>query len=141
MRKLCLLNLVRTPTLAIYEYTASLSPKYVFSLSENNQQGSHLLSIVPRLKCGSGSLKVSCGGGLGMNMTKPFGAGDGFSTIGINYERYRKTDTISYFLDLNKQLGHENITLDTQLNHDRAYALGGASPADYGIRSTLNIAF
>ena len=124
-----------------HEYTASLSPKYVFSLSRDNKQTSHLLSIVPRLKCGSGSLNASCGGGLGVNMTKPFAKADGFSTVGINYERYRKTDTISYFLDLNKQLGHENITLDTQLNHDRATAISTSSPADYGIRSTLNIQF
>ena len=124
-----------------HEYTASLSPKYVFSLSRDNEQSSHLLSIVPRLKCGSGSLSASCGGGLGINMTKPFAKADGFSTVGINYERYRKTDTISYFLDLNKQLGHENITLDTQLNHDRANAISTSSPADYGIRSTLNIQF
>ena len=124
-----------------HEYTASLSPKYVFSLSRDNKQTSHLLSIVPRLKCGSGSLNASCGGGLGVNMTKPFAKADGFSTVGINYERYRKTDTISYFLDLNKQLGHENITLDTQLNHDRANAISTSSPADYGIRSTLNIQF
>ena len=124
-----------------HEYTASLSPKYVFSLSRDNKQNSHLLSIVPRLKCGSGSLSASCGGGLGINMTKPFAKADGFSTVGINYERYRKTDTISYFLDLNKELGHENITLDTQLNHDRANAISTSSPADYGIRTTLNIQF
>ena len=131
---------------AYHEYTASFSPKYVFSLSENagSQTGweqGRLLSFVPRIKCGSGSLDTSCGGGFGINLTKPFAKGNGFSTLGINYERYRKTDTISYFLDLNKQLGHENISLDTQLNHDTSSMPNISSPADYGIQSTLRIQF
>ena len=124
-----------------HQYTASFSPKYVFSLSGNEPENEHLLSMAPRVKCGSGSLKTSCGGGFGISMTKPFAKKNGFSTFGIEYERYRKTDTISYFLDLNKQLGHENITLDTTLNHNRMNAAAKSVPVDYGIHSTLHLYF
>ena len=130
--------------LAIYEFSGDLLYNYQ---TEHTARFSNGIASFDRLMAGktyheyTASLNASCGGGLSVNMTKPFAKADGFSTVGINYERYRKTDTISYFLDLNKQLGHENITLDTQLNHDRANAISTSSPADYGIRSTLNIQF
>ena len=126
---------------AYHEITGSFAPKFIYSLGRDKAGGESLLTFNTRLKCGTGSLSTSCGGGLGLNVTRPFKKGDGFSTFGFNYERYRKTDTYSYFLDLNKQLGHEHISVDTRLNHNRILSPVMRKPVDTGISSTLRMRF
>ena len=129
-----------------HEYTVSFSPKFLYPLSKNysaedKTTQKRLLGITPALKCGAGTLDQSCGGGLGLNITQPFSDTDGYSTFGFNFERYRKTDTISYFLELNHKLGHENITLGTRLNHNSSRLEELSSPSTYGLRSSLNVKF
>lgn len=126
---------------AYHEVTGSFAPKFVYNFGGGKAQNDRLLTLTSRLKCGMGSLNMSCGGGFGANYTRPFEKGDGFSTLGFNFERYRKTDTYSYFLDLNKQLLHKNITLDTRLNHDEYFSPVMLRPKDYGIHSTLRMKF
>ena len=122
------------------ELSVRLSPKYIFSLNDNGEEKGQLLTIAPTIKCGSGNGETSCGGGMELSLTAPFAKDNGFTMFGINVERYRETDTISTFLDINRQITHEAINLNTRLNQTQ-HQHDTDQPDEMSLNTELKLSF
>ena len=124
-----------------YEIIGRLEPKLNFEFGSDNLKKRNL-QISPLLKCGTGSMKADCGGGLAANISTPMEAGKGHLTFGLRYEHYRDTDFMEYLVNINQYLfNNDNIKLNTEVKLDTDDASGSVSPQDYSVGSSLNITF
>ena len=124
-----------------YEIIGRLEPKLNFEFGSDNLNKRNL-QISPLLKCGTGTMKADCGGGLAANISTPMEASKGHLTFGLRYEHYRDTDFMEYLVNINQYLfNNDNIKLNTEVKLDTDDASGSVSPQDYSVGSSLNITF
>ena len=64
---------------------------------------------------------------------------EGHTSFGLSADRYRNTDTISYFIDINRSLlGHKDIRFDTHLKQLFTGGASGGRP-EYAINSVVRL--
>ena len=64
---------------------------------------------------------------------------EGHTSLGLSVDRYRNTDTISYFIDINRSLmGHKDIRFDTHLKQLFTGGATGGQP-EYAINSVVRL--
>lgn len=83
------------------------------------------LQLAPSVRCGSGTGGLSFGYGVSAGLSQMTTDNEGHISICLSVDRYRKTDTLSYFVDINRSLlGLKDIRFDT---HPKQLFTGGAS--------------
>ena len=123
----------------VTDTSAIFTPKFIFDLNEDADETPANLQLAPSVRCGSGTGGSSCGYGLSTSFSQMMTGGDGHMSFGLSADRYRKTDTISYFIDINQSLlGHKGIRFDTHL---KQVVTGGSSSGlpDYRINSVVRL--
>ena len=122
----------------VTDYSLSLSPVFTFNLE--SELPKHI-EFAPSVKCGNGTAKSSCGYGIKSSLSQIVEEDGEHYSLGVAFDRYRKTDAISYSFDYKKPLlqkgGPEFITnLHQKLDPKQLYWAG-----DYEIKSTLKVPF
>ena len=123
----------------VTDTSAIFTPKFIFDLNEDADESPANLQLAPSVRCGSGTGGSSCGYGLSTSFSQMMTGGDGHMSFGLSADRYRNTDTISYFIDINRSLlGHKGIRFDTHL---KQVVTGGSSSGlpDYRINSVVRL--
>ncbi|EHI48880.1 Calx-beta domain-containing protein [SAR116 cluster alpha proteobacterium HIMB100] len=99
----------------VSDYSGTLTPMFIFDLGGPRAQ---TFEFSPSIKCGNGTADKSCGYGVKTSLSQMFSRSDGHYSVGLAYDRYRKTDTISYSLDINQPVfGGRGARFDANLNH------------------------
>ena len=122
----------------VTDYSLSLSPVFTFKLE--SELPKHI-EFAPSVKCGNGTAKSSCGYGIKSSLSQMIDEDGEHYSFGVAFDRYRKTNTISYEFDYKTPLlqkgGPEFTTnLHQKLDPKQLYWAG-----DYEIKSMLKVPF
>ena len=122
----------------VTDTSAILTPKFIFDLNEQPDTPPANLQLAPSLRCGSGTGGSSCGYGLSTSFSQMMTDGQGHISFGLSADRYRRTDTLSGFIDINRSLlGHKGIRFDTHL---KQLVTGGSDGRpNYAINSVVRL--
>ena len=123
----------------VTDTSAIFTPKFIFDLNDQDASVPSNLQLAPSVRCGSGTGGSSCGYGVSASLSQMMSDDEGHMSFGVSADRYRKTDTISYFIDINRSLlGHKGIRFDTHL---KQLVTGGASGSrpEYAINSVVRL--
>ena len=100
----------------VTDTSAIFTPKFILDLQDSEDEQPSNLQLAPSVRCGSGTGGSSCGYGVSASLSQMMADREGHTSLGLSVDRYRNTDTISYFIDINRSLlGHKDIRFDTHL--------------------------
>ena len=123
----------------VTDTSAIFTPKFIFDLQDAEDAQPSNLQLAPSGRCGSGTGGLSCGYGVSASLSQMTADDEGHTSIGLSVDRYRKTDTLSYFIDINRSLlGRKDIRFDTHLKQLFTGGASGGRP-EYAINSVVRL--
>ncbi|EHI49723.1 Calx-beta domain-containing protein, partial [SAR116 cluster alpha proteobacterium HIMB100] len=123
----------------VTDTSAIFTPKFIFDLQDAEDKQPSNLQLAPSVRCGSGTGSSSCGYGVSASLSQMMADNEGHTSFGLSVDRYRNTDTISYFIDINRSLlGHKGIRFDTHLKQLVTGGGSGGRP-EYAINSVVRL--
>ena len=123
----------------VTDTSAIFTPKFIFDLQDSEDEQPSNLQLAPSVRCGSGTGGSSCGYGVSASLSQMTADREGHTSLGLSVDRYRNTDTISYFIDINRSLmGHKDIRFDTHLKQLFTGGATGGQP-EYAINSVVRL--
>ena len=123
----------------VTDTSAIFTPKFIFDLQDAEDKQPSNLQLAPSVRCGSGTGGSSCGYGVSASLSQMMADNEGHTSFGLSVDRYRNTDTISYFIDINRSLlGHKGIRFDTHLKQLVTGGGSGGRP-EYAINSVVRL--
>ncbi len=123
----------------VTDTSAIFTPKFIFDLQDSEDEQPSNLQLAPSVRCGSGTGGSSCGYGVSASLSQMTADREGHTSLGLSVDRYRNTDTISYFIDINRSLmGHKDIRFDTHLKQLFTGGASGGRP-EYAINSVVRL--
>ena len=123
----------------VKDITVTLTPKFIFDIKDSEGQIPSNFQLSPSVRCGNGTGGASCGYGVSTSFNRMSADGDGHVTLGMSLDRYRKTDTTSIFIDIERSfLGHKSIRFDTHLEQNFLTSDTSGRP-DYQITSVVRL--
>ena len=123
----------------VTDTSAIFTPKFIFDLQDSEDKQPSNLELAPSVRCGSETGGSSCGYGVSASLSQMMADNEGHTSFGLSADRYRNTDTISYFIDINRSLlGHKDIRFDTHLKQLFTGGASGGRP-EYAINSVVRL--
>ena len=125
----------------IYEVIASIEPRLNIDIMRDDRVNS-ILRIAPFIKCGAGSYKSDCGGGISTDYLMPFSNEKGHYSYSFLYERFRKRTTFGAEVNINEYLmDNENLQLQTSFGIDDKISDEDSTPYNAKFETGLQVTF